>query len=84
MTASYDLAPFDNSCFHQDTFAEIEVGDHVDYWGKARPVIEHVLFQDGRVRIVVTNENGGRDIAVAPGDAKLWRQPREGEPHGNV
>lgn len=75
----YAQEPFDPTCTHRTTFSKVRVDDQVDYWGVARPVIEHDVFDDGRTRILVTNEHGGRDVAVGPGGEPVWRRLRDGE-----
>lgn len=70
---------FDPKCTEWTTFSEIRQGDLVDEWGAARPVLERLDFPNGTVRILVANENGGIDLALAPGDGETWRVPREGE-----
>lgn len=72
-------APSDPKCTIWATFADLRIGDHIDYWGTARPVIEHQQFDDGRVRLQVTNAYAGCDVALAPGDEGTWRTPRDEE-----
>ncbi|TSB31881.1 hypothetical protein FNJ62_04255 [Streptomyces benahoarensis] len=43
-------------------------------------MIEHTTHDDGRVRILVRNEAGGHDIALAPGTEPVWRKRRPHEP----
>ncbi|MEW2220016.1 hypothetical protein AB0939_12030 [Streptomyces sp. NPDC006990] len=71
--------PHDAACDRWTTFAELRVGDRIDYWwGPARTVLEHTAYADGRVRIVV--DNGiGRDFALAPGTTKTRRTARSTE-----
>jgi hypothetical protein len=68
----------DPECVRWATFAELRKGDEVDYWGKARPVVDHIAFPDGRVRIITQGPHG-QDMALAPGDEGTWRKLREGE-----
>lgn len=75
----YKKKMFDPACTQWTTFSELQVGDMIDYWGCARPVVEHDRFDGGRVRIMVSNEHGGHDVAAGPGDEGVWRMPREGE-----
>lgn len=78
MTDTPHRTPFDPACDRWATFADLRVGDQIDYWGDARPVLEHTAFDDGRVRIVV--DNGiGRDLALAPGTEGTWRATRDDE-----
>lgn len=76
--------PFDPTCDRWTTFAELHVGDWIDYWGAARPVAEHIDFGDGRVRIIVNNANGGRDMALAPDTEGTWRATRDNERLGHA
>lgn len=75
----YARKPFDPTCVRRTTFSELRVGDQIDYWGAARPVVEYSAFEDGRVRIIAANEYGGGDFAVGPGEEPVWRRPRDGE-----
>lgn len=71
---------FDPECIVWASFGELQVGDRVDYWGDARPVLEMERFpgEVARVRIIV--DNGiGRDMALAPEYEGTWRAQREGE-----
>lgn len=79
MTAPYQQKPFDPACVHRTTISELRVGDWIDYWGAARPVVEHTLCDSGRVRVLVANEHGGGDVLVGPGDETVWRKLRDGE-----
>jgi hypothetical protein len=73
---------FDPTCdYCWTTFAELRVGDRIDYWGEARPVLEHTALDHGRVRIVVHN-GIGRDVALAPGTEGTWRAARADEQIG--
>ena len=80
MTFAPPRASQDPTCTHKATFADLIVGDRIDYWGPARPVVGYASLTYDRVRITVANEAGGRDVALAPGSEAVWRAPRQGEP----
>jgi hypothetical protein len=74
---AYRLA-FDPECTIWTRFGELRVGDRIDYWGAARPVIRHDVYRDGepaRVSIQVQGPHG-QDAALAPDYEGTWRAPR--------
>lgn len=72
--------PFDPKCTIWTTFGELQIGDEVDYWGAASPIVEHETFpgDPDRVRIIVQQQHG-RQLALAPAYEGTWRTPRTDE-----
>lgn len=76
--------PFDPKCTVWSKFGELQLGDEVDYWGAARPIVEYTKFDEAappRVRIVVQGPHG-QEVALAPDYEGTWRAPREDENEG--
>jgi len=72
--------PFDPSCTVWTTFGELQLGDEVDYWGAACPIVELATFEGDPVRVrIEVQQKYGRQLALAPAYEGTWRAPREGE-----
>jgi hypothetical protein len=71
---------FDPKCTVWTTFAELQLGDEVDYWGAASPIVEYDTFEGDPVRVrIVVQQQYGRQLALAPGYEGTWRTPRADE-----
>lgn len=72
--------PFDPKCTVWTTFLDLQVGDEVDYWGAASPVVDWQQFAGDPVRVrIVVQQKHGQQMALGPGYEGTWRAPRADE-----
>lgn len=71
--------PFDPRCTEWVAFADLELGDHIDYWGDARPVVMIRKHGHGEGNVtLITQGMYGQDLALAPGTTELtYRMTRK-------